>query len=163
MGHVRNYTIGDILSRYQQLLGKKEQPIGWDSFGLPAENAARKHKSHPNTLTRQNIQSMGTALKQLGFAYAWDREFATCDPSYYRWQQWLFLQTQARFGLQKDAWVNWDPVDQTVLASEQVINAEVGVRMPWLSVKISQWFCRISDYADRLLGDLDGLDQYRGG
>ena len=163
MGHARVYTISDLIARYERLQGKQVlQPIGWDSFGLPAENAARKHKTHPNIWTQKNIQSMGQSLKQLGFAYDWKRSFATCDPDYYRWQQWLFIQMFNK-GLvyKKDAWVNWDPVDQTVLANEQVIDGR-GWRSDALveRKKIGQWFCKISDYADRLLDDLDTLDQW---
>ena len=163
MGHVRNYTIGDVKSRMKKMQGYNVlQPMGWDSFGLPAENAAIKNKSHPAIWTRQNISSMKEQLKRIGFAYDWSREMATCDSDYYRWQQWLFIEMYKK-GLvyKKDAIVNWDPVDQTVLANEQVINGR-GWRSNALveQKKIAQWFCKITDYADRLQGELDTLDKW---
>lgn len=163
MGHVRNYTIGDVMTRIKKMQGHEVlQPMGWDSFGLPAENAAIKGKQHPAQWTRQNIAHMKTQLKQIGFAYDWDREFATCDPEYYRWQQWLFIQMLEQ-GLvyKKESIVNWDPVDQTVLANEQVINGR-GWRSNALveQKKIPQWFCRITQYADALYEDLDTLTQW---
>jgi leucyl-tRNA synthetase len=124
MGHVRNYTIGDVISRYQLMLGKNVlQPMSWDAFGLPAENAAIKHQIPPAAWTAKNIAHMKKQMMQLGLAYDWSREFATCDPEYYRWEQWFFLELYKK-GLvyQKNAEVNWDPVDQTVLANEQVID-----------------------------------------
>lgn len=160
VGHVRNYTIGDVISRYQFMQGKTVlQPFGWDSFGLPAENAAIKNKSHPATWTQKNIASMKGQIKRLGYAYDWDREFATCDPEYYRWQQWLFIQMfKNDMVYQKEAWVNWDPVDQTVLANEQVINGR-GWRSDALveRKKILQWFCKITEFSDDLLSDLQSL------
>jgi leucyl-tRNA synthetase len=123
MGHVRNYTIGDVISRYQRMLGKNVlQPMGFDAFGLPAENAALQNKVPPAQWTYGNIEHMKQQLKQLGFAYDWSRELATCKPSYYRWEQWLFTRLLKK-GLvyKKNALVNWDPVDQTVLANEQVV------------------------------------------
>ncbi|MCS6907547.1 MAG: class I tRNA ligase family protein, partial [Anaerolineales bacterium] len=124
MGHVRNYTIGDAISRYQRMLGKNVlQPMGWDAFGLPAENAAAQHGIHPAKWTYENIAAMKRQLKRLGFAYDWRREIATCDPSYYRWEQWFFTKVFERgLAYRKLATVNWDPVDQTVLANEQVID-----------------------------------------
>ncbi len=160
MGHVRNYTIGDVISRYQRMLGKNVlQPLGWDAFGLPAENAALEHKLAPSIWTRENIKQMRTELKQLGFAIDWTRELATCDPEYYRWEQWLFLQMYKK-GLvyKKDAEVNWDPVDQTVLANEQVVDG-CGWRSGALVERktISQWFLKITAYADELLECLEKL------
>ena len=118
MGHVRNYSIGDVISRYQRMLGKNVlQPMGWDAFGLPAEGAAIKHGMAPAKWTRENIDYMRDQLKRLGFAYDWDREIATCEPEYYRWEQWLFGRMLAKnLAYKKKAVVNWDPVDQTVLA-----------------------------------------------
>ncbi|MDA3919261.1 MAG: leucine--tRNA ligase [Salinisphaera sp.] len=161
MGHVRNYTIGDVISRYQRMCGKNVlQPMGWDAFGLPAENAAIKNGVPPAQWTRQNIDYMRTQLQSLGFAYDWSREIATCDPSYYRWEQWLFTRLFDK-GLvyRKESVVNWDPVDQTVLANEQVVDGR-GWRSGALVEQraIPQWFARITDYADELLEDLNSLD-----
>ena len=161
MGHVRNYSIGDVISRFQKMQGKNVmQPIGWDAFGLPAENAALKNKVPPANWTYENIDYMRDQLTQLGFGYDWSREIATCHPKYYKWEQWLFVKLFEK-GLvyKKNAVVNWDPVDQTVLANEQVINGR-GWRSDALIEKkeISQWFMRITDYADELLESLDKLD-----
>ena len=161
MGHVRNYSIGDVISRFQKMQGKNVmQPIGWDAFGLPAENAALKNKVPPANWTYENIDYMRDQLTQLGFSYDWSREIATCHPKYYKWEQWLFVKLFEK-GLvyKKNAVVNWDPVDQTVLANEQVINGR-GWRSDALIEKkeISQWFMRITDYADELLESLDKLD-----
>ncbi|WPE16478.1 leucine--tRNA ligase [Candidatus Thioglobus autotrophicus] len=161
MGHVRNYSIGDVISRFQKMQGKNVmQPIGWDAFGLPAENAALKNKVAPAKWTYENIDYMRTQLSQLGFGYDWSREIATCHPKYYKWEQWLFVKLFEK-GLvyKKNAVVNWDPVDQTVLANEQVIDGR-GWRSDALIEKkeISQWFMRITDYADELLDSLDALD-----
>jgi leucyl-tRNA synthetase len=163
MGHVRNYTLGDVVSRYQRMLGKNVlQPIGWDAFGLPAENAAIKHKTHPATWTYQNIDHMRGQFQRLGFAYDWKREFATCTPQYYKWEQWLFLKLYEK-GLvyKKNATVNWDPVDQTVLANEQVVDGR-GWRSGALVERreIPQWFIKITAYADELLEGLDNLEQW---
>ncbi len=160
MGHVRNYSIGDVISRYQKMQGKNVlQPIGWDAFGLPAENAAIKNKVPPAKWTGENIDYMRQQLSELGFGYDWSRELATCHPEYYRWEQWLFVKLFEK-GLvyKKNAIVNWDPVDQTVLANEQVIDGR-GWRSDALIEKkeISQWFMRITDYADELLTSLDDL------
>jgi len=161
MGHVRNYTIADVIARYQRMMGKNVlQPMGWDAFGLPAENAAIQKKVAPADWTKSNIAEMRRQLKRLGFAYDWDRELTTCSPEYYRWEQWFFTRLHDK-GLvyKKMSTVNWDPVDQTVLANEQVIDgrgwrsgAEVERR------EIPQWFIRITHYADELLENLDRLD-----
>jgi leucyl-tRNA synthetase len=161
MGHVRNYSIGDVIARYQKMQGKNVlQPIGWDGFGLPAENAALKNKVPPAKWTYENINYMRQQLTELGFGYDWSRELATCHPQYYHWEQWLFVKLFEK-GLvyKKNAIVNWDPVDQTVLANEQVIDGR-GWRSDALIEKkeISQWFMRITDYADELLDGLDKLD-----
>lgn len=161
MGHVRNYTIGDVISRYQRMQGRNVlQPMGWDAFGLPAENAAIKHKVPPAEWTRQNIDYMRGQLQRLGFAYDWSREIATCDPDYYRWEQWFFTRLMEK-GLvyRQESTVNWDPVDQTVLANEQVIDGR-GWRSGALVErrKIPQWFLKITAYAEELLEGLDHLD-----
>jgi leucyl-tRNA synthetase len=161
MGHVRNYTIGDVISRFQRLQGKNVmQPMGWDAFGLPAENAAINHKTAPAKWTYENIDYMKNQLTSLGFGYDWDREVTTCTPEYYRWEQWFFTKLYEK-GLvyKKTATVNWDPVDQTVLANEQVIDGR-GWRSGALveQKEIPQWFIKITDYAEELLTDLDELD-----
>jgi leucyl-tRNA synthetase len=160
MGHVRNYTIGDVISRYQRMLGKNVmQPMGWDAFGLPAENAAIKHGKPPAEWTYSNIDYMKEQLKRLGFGYDWERELATCDPNYYKWEQWLFTRLVAKgLAYRKTSTVNWDPVDQTVLANEQVIEGK-GWRSGAVVEKrdIEQWFLKITDYAQELLDDLDDL------
>ena len=161
MGHVRNYTIGDVISRYQRMLGKNVMhPMGWDSFGLPAENAAIQNNTAPAAWTDDNIANMRQQLKRLGFSYDWDRELATCKPDYYQWEQWFFTQLYER-GLvyKKESEVNWDPIDQTVLANEQVIDGR-GWRSGALveKKKIPQWFIKITDYAEELLTSLDDLD-----
>ncbi len=161
MGHVRNYTIGDVITRYQRMQGKNVlQPMGWDAFGLPAENAAIQNRVPPAKWTRENIAYMRKQLKQLGFGYDWERELATCEPDYYRWEQWFFTRLFGK-GLvyKKTAVVNWDPVDQTVLANEQVIDGR-GWRsgVPVERREIPQWFLRITDYADELLADIDRLE-----
>lgn len=163
MGHVRNYTIGDVVSRYQRMQGKNVlQPMGWDAFGLPAENAAMKNNVAPAKWTYENIDYMRNQLEQMGFGYDWNRELATCHPEYYRWEQWFFTKLMDK-GLvyKKEAEVNWDPVDQTVLANEQVIDGR-GWRSGALveRKKIPQWFLKITDYADQLLEDLDKLDEW---
>ncbi len=161
MGHVRNYTIGDVISRYQRMQGKNVlQPMGWDAFGLPAENAAIKHKMHPAKWTYENIAYMKKQLKSLGFAYDWSRELATCDPSYYRWEQWFFTRlVEKGLAYKKMAVVNWDPVEQTVLANEQVVDGK-GWRSgePVERKEIPQWFLAITKYAEELLTDIEGLD-----
>ncbi|MDT0499440.1 MULTISPECIES: leucine--tRNA ligase [unclassified Halomonas] len=161
MGHVRNYTIGDVVSRYQRMQGKNVlQPMGWDAFGMPAENAAIQNQVPPAEWTYANIDYMRQQLKALGFAYDWSREFATCDLDYYRWEQWFFAKLVEK-GLvyKKMSTVNWDPVDQTVLANEQVIDGR-GWRSGALVERkeIPLWFLRITDYADELLADLDRIE-----
>ncbi len=161
MGHVRNYTIGDVISRYQRMLGKNVlQPMGWDAFGLPAENAAISNQTAPAKWTYANIEYMKTQLKRLGFGYDWSREFATCHPDYYRWEQWFFTRLYEK-GLvyKKTAAVNWCPNDQTVLANEQVVDGccwRCDTRVE--RKEIPQWFIRITDYAEELLSGLDTLD-----
>jgi len=161
MGHVRNYTIGDVVARYQRMNGKNVlQPMGWDAFGLPAEGAAIKHGLPPAKWTRENIDYMRAQLQSLGFAYDWDRELATCDKDYYRWEQWFFTRLLDKgVAYKRSAVVNWDPVDQTVLANEQVIDGK-GWRSGAVVERreIPQWFLRITDYADQLLAELDDLD-----
>jgi leucyl-tRNA synthetase len=161
MGHVRNYTIGDVLSRFHRMRGfNVMQPMGWDAFGLPAENAAIKNNVAPAGWTYSNIEHMKEQLKSLGLGISWDREIATCTPEYYRWEQWLFTELFKK-GLiyKKTSTVNWDPVDQTVLANEQVIDGK-GWRSGAVVEKrdIPQYFMKITAYADELLADLDKLD-----
>ena len=162
MGHVRNYTIGDVISRYKRMQGFNVlQPMGWDAFGLPAENAAIKNKTAPAKWTYANIDHMRGQLKRLGFAYDWSREVTTCTPEYYRWEQQFFTRLFEK-GLvyRKNSVVNWDPIDQTVLANEQVVDGR-GWRSGAVVEKreIPQWFLKITDYADELL---DGLDKLEG-
>ncbi len=161
MGHVRNYTIGDVLSRFHKMKGfNVMQPMGWDAFGLPAENAAIKNNTAPAAWTYSNIEHMKTQLKQLGLGVDWNREIATCKPEYYKWEQWLFTELYKK-GLiyKKTSTVNWDPVDGTVLANEQVIDGR-GWRSGALVEKrdIPQYFMKITAYAEELLNDLDKLD-----
>lgn len=163
MGHVRNYTIGDVISRFQKMQGKAVlQPMGWDAFGLPAENAAMQHQVAPSKWTMENIDYMRNQLNALGFGYDWNRELATCTPEYYRWEQWFFTRLLEK-GLvyKKSSIVNWDPVDQTVLANEQVIDGR-GWRSGALveQKEIPQWFIKITDYAQELLDDLDTLEHW---
>jgi leucyl-tRNA synthetase len=163
MGHVRNYTIGDVISRFQRMQGKNVlQPMGWDAFGLPAENAAIKNNSAPAKWTYENIEYMKGQLQSLGFAYDWSREIATCRPDYYKWEQWFFTRLYEK-GLvyKKMATVNWDPVDCTVLANEQVIDGR-GWRSGALVERkeIPQWFIKITAYAEQLLADLEKLPHW---
>ncbi|MDH5611203.1 MAG: leucine--tRNA ligase [Gammaproteobacteria bacterium] len=163
MGHVRNYSIGDVISRYQKMLGKNVlQPMGWDAFGLPAENAAIKNKVPPANWTYHNIDYMRDQLKRLGFGYDWDRELATCKPEYYRWEQWLFTRLFKKgLAYKKTAAVNWCPNDKTVLANEQVIDGKC-----WRCdtvverQEIAQWFMKITSYAEELLNDIDKLEEW---
>lgn len=160
MGHVRNYMLGDVIARYQKMQGKNVlHPIGWDAFGLPAENAALKHGASPAAWTYNNTSDMKQQLQQLGFGFDWSRELTTCQPEYYRWEQWFFVELFKKgLAYKKMAVVNWDPVDQTVLANEQVINGR-GWRSGALVERkeIPQWFIRITAYAEELLQDLDKL------
>jgi leucyl-tRNA synthetase len=161
MGHMRNYTISDVISRFHRMNGRPVlQPMGWDAFGLPAENAAIARGVPPAKWTRDNIDHMRGQLQELGFAIDWDRELATCDPAYYRWNQWLFLKMLEKgIAYKKTGTVNWDPVDHTVLANEQVIDGR-GWRTGALVEKreIPMYYLRITEYADELLDALDGLE-----
>ena len=161
MGHVRNYTIGDVISRYKRMKGFNVlQPMGWDAFGLPAENAAIQNKTGPSEWTKSNIEHMRNQLKQLGLAIDWRREIATCDSDYYKWEQWLFTKLYKK-GLiyKKTAMVNWDPIDETVLANEQVIDGKGWRSGAFVERKeIPQYFMKITDYADDLLKGLNNLD-----
>jgi leucyl-tRNA synthetase len=160
VGHVRNYTLSDVLARYHRLKGKNVlQPMGWDAFGLPAENAALKHGTAPAKWTYENIAHMRGQFKRLGMGFDWSRELTTCQPNYYRWEQWFFIQLFKKgLAYKKNAVVNWDPVDNTVLANEQVIDGR-GWRSGALVERreISQWFLKITDYAEELLAGLDTL------
>ncbi|HUF43445.1 MAG TPA: leucine--tRNA ligase [Verrucomicrobiae bacterium] len=161
MGHVRNYSIGDVVARFQRMRGLNVlHPMGWDAFGLPAENAAIERGVHPEAWTRENILYMKTQLQRMGLSYDWDREVATCEPAYYRWNQWIFLQFFKRgLAYKKSSFVNWCPSCETVLANEQVIDGAC-----WrcdsavIQKELEQWFFRITDYAEELLKDLDQLD-----
>src|SRR3954471_22227535 len=163
VGHARNYTMGDVLARFRRMQGHEVlHPMGWDAFGMPAENAAMERKVHPGEWTRANIAAMREQLKRLGFALDWGREFATCDPGYYGQEQALFLDLfDAGLVYRKESEVNWDPVDMTVLANEQVIDGK-----GWRSGatverrKLSQWFLKITDFADDLLEGLEQLDAW---
>ena len=163
MGHVRNYTIGDVLARFKALQGYNVlHPMGWDSFGMPAENAARQNNLDPKTWTESNIQIMRSQLKKLGLSIDWDKEISTCSPDYYRHQQEFFLELYDK-GLvyRKENYVNWDPVDQTVLANEQVIDGK-----GWRSgaiverKRLNQWFFNISKFSEELLEGLDSLKNW---
>ena len=163
IGHVRNYTIGDVITRSNKMIGKNVfQPMGWDSFGLPAENAAIKNNVHPEEWTKKNITHMREQLKNIGILYDWDNELSTSDPKYFRWEQWFFIQLLKK-GLvyRKLSEVNWDPVDKTVLANEQVIDGK-----GWRSgaiverKKLNQWFFNISKFSDELLTGLDDLPEW---
>ena len=163
MGHVRNYTIGDVISRYKRMNGFNVlQPMGWDAFGLPAENAAIQNNTAPAQWTNENINHMRSQLQQLGLSIDWDREISTCNVDYYKWEQWLFIKLYKK-GLiyKKTAMVNWDPIDETVLANEQVIDGK-GWRSGALVERkeIPQYFMKITDYADDLLEGLDSLDEW---
>lgn len=160
MGHVRNYSIGDVIARFKKMDGYNViHPMGWDSFGLPAENAAIKNGIHPFTWTNSNINDMHDQLNTLGLSYDWDREVATCKPDYYRWMQWLFIQFYKKgLAYKKDNPVNWCPDCQTVLANEQVVDGCCErCKTPVTKKHLSQWYLRITDYADRLLENLDTL------
>ncbi len=162
MGHVRNYTITDVIARVHRMQGSRVlHPMGWDAFGLPAENAAIDRGIHPAKWTYQNVDQMRAELKRLGLSYDWQREVTTCSPDYYRWTQWIFLQfLQAGLAYQKEAAVNWDPIDQTVLANEQVDSEGKSWRSGAIVERrlLRQWFLKITDYAEQLLNDLDQLE-----
>ena len=161
MGHVRNYTIGDVLSRYKKLVGYNVlHPMGWDAFGMPAENAARENNLDPKEWTNKNIDTMKNQLKKLGLSIDWNREISTCNEDYYKYQQMFFLELlDKELVYRKENYVNWDPVDETVLANEQVIDGR-----GWRSgaiverKKLSQWFFNISKFSQDLL---DGLEQLK--
>ena len=161
MGHVRNYTIGDVISRYKRMKNFNVfQPMGWDAFGLPAENAAIANKINPREWTNKNIENMKTQLKSLGFSYDWSKELRTCDSSYYRWEQLIFKKFyDAGLVYRKKSLVNWDPIDKTVLANEQVIDGKGWRSGAKIEIKeIDQWFIKITEYADELLSSLEDLD-----
>ena len=163
MGHVRNYTIADVIARYQRMLGKNVlQPMGWDAFGLPAENAAIQNQVPPAEWTLNNIADMRQQLSRLGFAYDWDRELATCTPEYYHWEQWFFTRLMEKgLAYKKEADVNWCETDQTVLANEQVVDGKCWrCDNPVERKAISQWFIKITAYAQELLDDLDTLTEW---
>jgi len=164
MGHVRNYTITDVIARYKRMQGYQVlHPMGWDAFGLPAENAAIDRNTHPAKWTYANIDNMRSQLQQVGLSYDWNRELATCSPDYYKWTQWIFLQfLEAGLAYQKEAKVNWDPIDQTVIANEQVDNEGRSWRSGAIveKRKLRQWFFKITDYAEQLLQDLDKLTDW---
>jgi leucyl-tRNA synthetase len=160
MGHVRNYAIGDVVNRYYRMAGKNTlHPMGWDAFGMPAENAAIKHGVHPAKWTYENIDYMRQQLKRLGFSYDWDREVTTCNPEYYKWNQWIFLKMfEKGIAYRKSAIVNWCPYDLTVLANEQVIEGKCWrCGTPVVQKEIPSWYLKITDYAERLLEDLEKL------
>jgi leucyl-tRNA synthetase len=163
MGHVRNYTLGDVVARFKRAQGFNVlHPMGWDAFGLPAENAAMKNRVHPAAWTKENIATMRAQLQRMGLSYDWAREFATCDPDYYRHEQKMFLDfLEAGLVYRREAWVNWDPVEQTVLANEQVIEGR-GWRSGELVErrKLSQWFLKITAFADDLLAALATLQRW---
>ena len=161
MGHVRNYTIGDVISRFKRMQGFNVfQPMGWDAFGLPAENAANQNKVDPQSWTEENIENMKFQLQKLGFSYDWSKELKTCDPNYFKWEQEIFTLLHKK-GLvyRKKSLVNWDPVDETVLANEQVIDGKGWRSGATVELKeIDQWFLKITDYADELLSSIENLD-----
>ena len=163
MGHVRNYTIGDVLARYKKLRGFNVlHPMGWDSFGLPAENAARENNLHPKDWTKKNIETMKKQLKLLGLSLDWNREISTCDPNYYKHQQEFFIELfEKKLVYKKDTYVNWDPAEQTVLANEQVIDGKgwrSGVAVE--RKKLSQWFFNIKKFSQDLLNALEKLKNW---
>jgi leucyl-tRNA synthetase len=163
MGHVRNYTIGDVIARYQRMQGRNVlQPMGWDAFGMPAENAAIQNNVPPAQWTAANIEEMRSQFQRLGFAFDWSRELATCHPDYYRWEQWFFTRLfEKGLAYKKKAVVNWCETDQTVLANEQVENGCCWrCHNPVVQRDIDQWFIKITDYAEQLLNDLDKLDAW---
>jgi leucyl-tRNA synthetase len=163
MGHVRNYSIGDVIARQKRMAGHNVlHPIGWDALGMPAENAAIKHGTHPRTWTLDNVDHMRTQLKRLGISYDWDREVNTCLPEYYKWNQWIFLRMLERgLAFRKESWVNWCSQCQTVLANEQVVGGGCWrCETPVTQKKMEQWFLRITAYADELLSGHDALGKW---
>src|SRR6201996_3759111 len=163
MGHVRNYTLGDVVARYKKAKGFNIlHPMGWDAFGLPAENAALERGVHPGKWTYQNIAQMKEQFRPLGFSLDWSREVATCAPEYYKHEQKMFLDfLRAGLAYRKESWVNWDPVEHTVLANEQVVDGKgwrSGVDVE--QRKLSQWFLKITHYAEDLLQAIDTLDRW---
>ncbi|MFA7202363.1 MAG: class I tRNA ligase family protein, partial [Candidatus Caldatribacteriota bacterium] len=163
MGHVKNYVIGDVVARYKHSRGFNIlHPMGWDSFGLPAENAAIKNQIHPAIWTRNNIQKMKNTLQSMGITYDWNREISTCSPDYYKWTQWMFLQLfKNGLAYKKKAVVNWCPSCATVLANEQVVNGgceRCGSEV--IKKELSQWFFKITDYAQQLLDDMELLEEW---
>ena len=163
MGHLRCYTLGDVVARYKRSQGFNVlHPMGWDAFGLPAENAAMEKNVHPAEWTYQNIATMRDQLRAMGLSIDWSRELATCDPDYYRHEQAIFVDFfDKNLIYRQDGWVNWDPIDHTVLANEQVIDGK-GWRSgaPIERRRLAQWFCRITDYSDELLEALGSLDRW---
>ena len=163
MGHVRNYTLGDLVARYKIAQGFNVlHPMGWDAFGLPAENAAIANKTLPSEWTNSNIKSMKIQLKQMGLSYDWNRELATCDPDYYKFEQKMFLDFyKLGIAYKKETWVNWDPVEQTVLANEQVVDGcgwRSGAQVE--KKKMNGWFLKISAFANDLLNEIDNLTSW---
>ena len=163
MGHVRNYTLGDVVARYKKASGYNVlHPMGWDSFGLPAENAAKENNTHPGEWTNQNIDTMRSQLKSMGLSYDWSREISTCDPEYYKFEQKMFLDFfNNGLAYKKESWVNWDPVEKTVLANEQVIDGK-GWRsnVPVEKRLLNQWFLKMTEYADELLQTIKNLSEW---
>ena len=163
MGHVRNYTLGDLIARYKRAKGFNVlHPMGWDSFGLPAENAAISNNVHPKSWTEKNIQNMKTQLKKMGLSYDWSKELSTCDSDYYKHEQKIFIDFYKKgLAYQKETIVNWDPVEQTVLANEQVIDGR-GWRSDAIieKKKMKGWFLKITDFAEELLEDLNSLKNW---
>ncbi|MDF2434949.1 MAG: leucyl-tRNA synthetase, partial [Mucilaginibacter sp.] len=162
MGHAEAYALGDVIARYWRQQGFNVlHPIGWDSFGLPAENAAIKRGVDPREWTYANIDQQKESMKRYAASFDWDRELHTSDPEYYKWNQWLFLKLYEKgLAYRKESWVNWDPVDQTVLANEQVLPDGTSERSGAMVVKkkLTQWYFKITEYADRLLDDLNQLE-----
>ena len=163
MGHVRNYPLGDLVARYKKACGCNVlHPMGWDAFGLPAENAAIANNAPPADWTKRNITAMRDQLQSMGLSYDWDREFATCQPEYYRHEQKMFQDfLNAGLAYRRESWVNWDPVEQTVLANEQVIDGK-GWRSgaPVEKKRLPQWFLKITEYSDDLLEGLEVLERW---
>ena len=163
MGHVRNYTLGDVVARYKKANGFNVlHPMGWDSFGLPAENAAKENNVHPSEWTNKNIKTMKEQLKSMGLSYDWSREVSTCDPQYYKFEQKMFIDFfQKGLAYKKESWVNWDPVEKTVLANEQVIDGR-GWRSNAVVEKklLNQWFLKMTHYADDLLETIENLKNW---